>query len=170
MAKFRFNLAAGVPPYSVQINPGSLCLSNCTISAAGNNIEVPYNDSGLTKGVNYNLTLTITDVLGCIQTTNAVHCCPTTGGSISGTATPNASAQITYSLISIVGTHTVNWTLIGGTGASIVSSNSTQATVNVGSTVFTLRATITDCSGSRNINYVITPACTLNVSAINFTC
>ena len=170
MSTLTHTVTSGTPPFILQINPGALCTANCTHSTVGSPIITTYNSSALTLGVNASLTFTVTDGNGCVFNHNFTHCCPTTGGSITGASTPNVNVSSTYSLGGITGTHTVVWSLIGGAGNSITASNSTQATVNVGTSAFTLRATITDCSGNRAVNFSITPTCTLAVSSIVFSC
>lgn len=170
MSTLTHTVTTGTPPFVIQINPGALCTANCTHSTVGSAVATTYNSSGLTLGVNTTLTFTLTDANGCVFNNNFTHCCPTTGGAITGAATPGVNASSTYTLSGITGTHTVAWSLIGGTGNSITTSNSTEATLNVGSAAFTLRATITDCSGDRVVNFTITPTCTLSVTSIVFSC
>lgn len=173
MSTYTYTLDSGEAPFNVQINPGNLCTGNCTHSVLGSPVSTTYNSSGLTLGVNTPLTFTLTTANGCTLTNNFTHCCATTGGTITGDSTPNQNSFSTYSLGGVVGTYTTVWSLVGGTGNSINASNQTQVTVNVGTTSFTLRATITDCSGSRAINFIISPeapVCSLTVSNIVFSC
>lgn len=117
------------------------------------------------------MTLQVTDALGCIDTKPFVHCCPTTGGIVSGNLNPTDNTLSTYTLSDVVGNYSISWSIAGG-NATIATTGTNQVTVNVGTSEFILSAFLTDCSGSRYISLNInpTPVCTMTVSTPVFSC
>lgn len=173
MSTYTYTVDSGEAPFLVEINPGALCTSNCTHSVLGSPVSTTYNSVGLPIGVNSVLTFTLTTANGCVTNNNFTHCCPTTGGAITGDDVPDQNTFSTYSLTGVTGTYTTVWSTVGGVGNSIITSNNTQVNINVGAGAFTLRATLSDCSGTRAVNFTISPqapVCGLVVSNIVFSC
>lgn len=170
MATVLYTINTGQPPFTIQVNPGGLCTDNCNHTLFTSTSSA-YNDAGLTKGVSYNLTLQVTDSFSCTNSVGFVHCCPSTGGNVTGNLNPEDNSLATYTLSGVVGTATLSWQITGG-NAYIQSTGLNQVSVNVGTQDFVVAAKLTDCSGERIISLSVfpSPSCLMTVSTPIFTC
>lgn len=152
------------------------CTSNC--SGMGNGSHVSnFNNVDLQKGVNHSINLVLSEG-ACSDSSNQTICCPATGGSISGSVTPAQSTTQTYTVSGIDGIYSESggnggFSIIGGNASFIGTPSSGIASVNVGTSSFTLCYNILSCGQSRSICININPqggGCSLSVSSVSISC
>lgn len=152
------------------------CLSNCTGQVNGTTTS-DVDSTGLAKGVSHVMDVVVTEG-SCSNYGSALLCCPATGGSISGNLTPSENTTQTYTVSGTDG----NFSESGGNGGFSILGGSANfsgtptggvASVNVGTTSFTLCYNINSCSISRSVCITINPqvvGCSLSVTGVTIVC
>lgn len=152
------------------------CTSNCSGMGNGSHTS-DFNTSDLQKGVNHSINLVLSEG-SCNDSSNQTICCPATGGSIIGSVTPAQNTTQNYNVTGIVDIYSESggnggFSIIGGNASFIGTPSGGAATLNVGTSSFTLCYNILSCGQSRSICININPqggGCTLSVSSVSISC
>lgn len=181
MAQLTYTISGSSGNTSVSIKKSGDNTERCTSNCSGRNNGTHssnFDASDLTKGVNHTINLLLSEG-ACSDSNGQTLCCPATGGNLTGNITPAEYSQQTFAVSGIDGNYAESggnggFSILGGTGASFNGTPSGgSASVNVGTTEFTLCYNIISCGQNRSLCITVTPqtaGCTLSVSSVSISC